>query len=66
MALGNEISPSTPLNGCEIFALLDMKAGMCLELFQFIGCIRNVSGVSSMYNVIMQYLNSFCHAQSET
>ena len=65
------MNPSTPLNGCEIdvcfcFAYY-IKAVMYQDLFQFIGCIRMfVSGVSSMYNVIMHYLNSFLSCSIRT
>ena len=48
------MSPSMPLNGCEI------NVRFCFECFSSLDVSEIfVSGVSSMYNVIMQYLNSF-------
>ena len=64
MALGNGMSPSTPLNGCDInvcfllcliykssYVLRPVSVHWISEMF--------VSGVSPMYNVIKQYFNSF-------
>ena len=66
MALGNGMRPSTPLNGCEInvrfcFArYLKAVTCMCKTCFSLLDVSELfVPGVSSMYNVIMQYWNSF-------
>ena len=59
-ALGNEMSPSTLLNGCEINVRFYFL-GYIKKQFQFIGCIINVR-IGSLFNVQcnnMQYLNSF-------
>ena len=60
--LGNGMNPSTALNRCEInvrfcFAWY-IKAGMYQDLFQFIGCIRNVL-VGSFFNVYLYALFEF-------